>query len=180
MKNIKFLVAILVTAIICTTTGVVATIQIQANQIKYTKNGTETTVDSALNTLYDKASNRMEYVALFSGAMAIDGNQKKVSSVYIDNNYAIINEDGDLVFSEAGTYQIIGTVAHSPYSSTFSSTLDIKLNDQSIGTAVNDFGQYVIYNNEVTISSNDILSFVVYSNANKGGTAGSTIVIFKK
>ena len=52
MKNIKFIIAIVITAMVCTTVGVVAANQIQANQIGYTKNGVNTTVDQALNDLY--------------------------------------------------------------------------------------------------------------------------------
>lgn len=54
MKKIIF--AFILGAVIFSTITAIAVTQINANQITYTKNGTDTTVDAALNDLYTEAN----------------------------------------------------------------------------------------------------------------------------
>lgn len=58
MKNMKTILAIVITAVVCTTIGVIAG-NINANQVTYTKDNTDISVSSALDNLYSNLETKM-------------------------------------------------------------------------------------------------------------------------
>lgn len=91
MKNIKVIIAVIITAVLCTSISVFATIQIQANQIGYSKDGIDMTVEDAINDLYRiKDANVGDYKVLETGTVNSNTLGKSAAQTYtitFENTY---------------------------------------------------------------------------------------------
>lgn len=105
---------------------------------------------------------------------------------YIDENFAQ-NSNNKLIFNKAGTYRLIGTVSHSPLHDSYTSVLYPFFNEKNITddngktvSAINNYLYYTIINTTIEAKINDTLYITLYSDGNKNGISGGTLVVIKE
>ena len=187
-KHIKIILAFLL-GIAVSGIGAYAVNEITASQIDYTKkDGTEIKVDAALNDLYDKANSQAGYAAMFNGVSSMTTSFKAVPNTYIDSNYGYVDNNGDLIITSAGDYQIIAKAGHSWNG--YTTIIYIYLNDELIpNPAYSDYSAWSnrdedkILNKVVSIPANAKINVKMKDDGNPNGTAyaaSSLVVLIKK
>ena len=154
-----------------------------------------TNVEEAINELHSKMS-RSSYVASFYIQSDITVNETKLPNIYVNNDYGYIDNNGDLIITRYGEYQIFANVAHSPTYTTYSTRLKAYLNnelltdgddfyyypDANIGTvsAFNTGGDkvYNVLNTSRTINKNSVINAFINSDGNVSGIRGAYMIIF--
>lgn len=192
--------AFILGAVIFGTIGVLAD-NIFASSINYTPewkkgNGENiTNVAEAIDELYNKSS---VYVAMFNEQQLKTTTTYKLTNTYLNSSYGYIDTNGDLVFTQEGTYKIIGIASDGGSKSGGDVFLYAYLDNVLLTegeayntsnpnytrattySAMNNIYSYVLLNQNVQVHNNSKLQLSMAGEWNDtSGSMVSTVIIIK-
>ena len=160
-------------AVIFSGLTVIATSTITASQITYNN----TTLDLALNDLYNQAANSSGgYAALFSVSKGISTTDSYAPVLYSNSNSVEEITDG-IKIKEAGNYQLIATASHAANSNTTGTR--IYINGTLAYVAEHSIVAYSIINETITLNENDVIKVAIHSDGSQGTKQGATVILIK-
>lgn len=133
-KKLKWIISFIIVSILFMGVGVFATSTYLASNIKYVKKeGVETTVESALNEVYQLSNKNSNVVGVFSGwKYANNWNSDGFTAGIFANEDYLTKNDFKVVINKTGKYKIYGTVTTTDKNCTAVPQLEIFKNNESV------------------------------------------------